>query len=173
MKKILKSEFFNRKAHVVARGLLGKFLVQKIGKNEIACVVTETEAYDGPHDRASHASKGRTARTEIMFGSAGYFYVYLCYGMHFMLNVVTGPKEYPAAVLIRGVEGHTGPGKLTKYLKIDKNLNAQRASVKSGLWFEDRGVRIKKSQIKKTPRIGVSYAGQYWSRRKLRFMLCR
>ncbi len=171
MRKILKQEFFNRKTATVAQDLLGKFLVRKIGKKEIACMVTETESYDGPHDKASHAHKGKTERTKVMFGSAGYFYVYLCYGMHFMLNVVTGPKGYPAAVLIRGVEGVNGPGKLTKYLYVDKILNTQKTEPSSGLWFEDRGIKIKKSHIKKTPRIGVSYAGLKWSQKKYRFVL--
>lgn len=134
-------------------------------------MITETEAYDGPDDRASHASRGRTARTEAMFGSPGRFYVYLCYGLHFMLNIVTGPEDYPAAVLIRGVLGFNGPGKLTHALKIDKNLNAQRASVRSGLWFEDRGFAVEKSFIEKTPRVGVAYAGPVWSQKPYRFIL--
>ncbi|MBI2048234.1 MAG: DNA-3-methyladenine glycosylase, partial [Parcubacteria group bacterium] len=93
-------------------------------------MITETESYDGSQDRASHAHKGKTPRTEIMFGPAGHFYIYLCYGMYYMLNVVVGPKEYPAAVLIRSaklwtsdVQSLDGPGKLTKFLKIDKKLN--------------------------------------------------
>ncbi|MBI2108749.1 MAG: DNA-3-methyladenine glycosylase [Parcubacteria group bacterium] len=192
MRKILKQEFFNRNASIVARDLLGKFLVRKMGRKEIVLMITETEAYDGSHDKASHAHKGKTARTEIMFGPAGHLYIYLCYGMYYMLNVVTGPKEYPAAVLIRAAKLWTsdvqsldgapikdwraslcdGPGKLTKFLKIDKKLNALRASPKAGLWFEDRGVKIKKRDIKKTPRVGVGYAGPVWSKKKMRFVLC-
>lgn len=178
MRKILKPTFFNRSAGVVAQDLLGKFLVRKISTTEVALMIVETEAYDGPHDKASHAHKGKTTRTEVMFGPAGYLYIYLCYGMYYMLNIVTGPKNYPAAVLIRGatsklwtsdVQSLDGPGKLTRFLKIDKGLNAQRASVNAGLWFEDRGVKINKSDIKKTPRIGVAYAGPIWSKKPYRF----
>ncbi|HTW96464.1 MAG TPA: DNA-3-methyladenine glycosylase, partial [Candidatus Methylomirabilis sp.] len=101
-KKILKEKFFTRPTLLVARDLLGKFLVRKIGKKEVAVMITEVEAYDGPKDLASHASRGMTDRNAIMFGAGGYFYVYLCYGMYEMLNIVTGPKNYPAAILLRG-----------------------------------------------------------------------
>ena len=170
MRKVLTQKFFKRPTTKVAEDLLGKFLVRKIGGKEIALQIFETEAYDGPHDRASHAHKGKTARTEVMFGQAGYLYIYLCYGMYFMLNVVTGPKDYPAAVLIRGVGEFNGPGKLTKVLKITKKLNALRALPETGLWFEDRGVKIKKSDIRKTSRIGVEYAGPIWSKKPYRFL---
>ena len=171
MRKVLRQDFFNRNTQKVAEDLLGKYVVRKIGSKEISWMITETEAYDGPNDKASHASRGRTARTEVMFGPPGHFYIYLCYGTLFMLNVVTVPKDYPAAVLIRGVEGYSGPGKLTKALKIDKKLNELLAVPKSGLWFEDRGVVIKKSDIQKTPRVGVAYAGREWSKKKYRFVL--
>jgi len=184
-KKILSHEFFTRSAVDVAEDLLGKCLIRKIGKKTGVYTITETEAYEGPYDKASHASRGRTARTEVMFGPPGHFYVYLCYGMHWMLNIVTGPIGHPAAVLIRATRSSTvnisirtrgvlildGPGKLTKALKIDKGLNALCASPKAGLWFEDRGIKMSKNQIKKTPRIGVSYAGPVWSKKKYRFIL--
>ena len=171
MKKILGKKFFERPVVLVAQDLLGKSLGRKIGNKEMTVMIVETEAYDGSGDRACHASKGRTKRTEVMFGPAGHFYIYLCYGMYWMLNIVTGQKGYPAAVLIRGVEGKRGPGRLTKYLKINEELNAQRASLKTGLWFEDRGVKVDKKDIKKTPRIGVSYAGARWSKKPYRFVL--
>jgi len=161
---ILNKSFFNRQTLKVARGLLGKFIVKKIKRKEISVMITEVEAYDGFEDRASHAHKGKTDRNEIMFGEAGYWYVYLVYGMYNMLNIVTSKKNYPAAVLIRGVECKgekiDGPGKLTKFLKIDRDFNKKTANKKNGLWIEDRGVKIKNSEIKKTPRVGVDYAGK-------------
>jgi len=175
MDKLLNEKFFNQDTSLVAQELLGKFLVRNINGKEIALIITETEAYDGPNDKASHTSKGKTERTKVMFGKPGIFYVYLCYGMHYMLNIVTREKEYPAAVLIRGVVAQNssivlnGPGKVTKFLKIDKNLNTQKAEKKSGLWFEDRGMQ--QGKIQKTPRIGVAYAGPLWASKKLRFMI--
>jgi DNA-3-methyladenine glycosylase len=171
MRKILTASFFNRDTSIVAQELLGTFLVRKIGNKEIAAMITQTESYDGLHDLASHASKGRTTRTEVMFGKPGIFYVYLCYGMYFMLNVVTREYGYPAAVLIRGVQGYNGPGKLTKFFGIDKSLNGLVAEKSTGLWFEDRGVAVSKSHIQKLPRMGVAYAGPVWSAKKLRFVL--
>jgi len=188
MKKILEKKFFERSATAVARELLGKFLVRRIGSKETAVMIIETEAYDGFKDKASHAHRGRTERNKPMFGVAGVWYVYFVYGNHFMLNIVTGKKNYPAAVLIRGAEEiineqrtsyeHTnrrtldGPGKLTKFLKIDKKLNDAVASRRAGLWFEDRGVKIEKKNIKRTPRIGVHYAGN-WAKKLFRFVLVR
>ncbi len=185
MRKVLKEDFFNRDTKIVAQELLGKFLVQKINGREISAMIKETEAYDGPYDKASHASKGRTKRTEIMFGKPGNFYVYLCYGMHYMLNVVTREQGYPAAVLIRGAKLQgadlDGPGKITKLFGINKNFNGKVASKSNNLWFEDRPVRqslgvgggvvIPKSRIKKLSRVGVNYAGPMWSSKKLRFVI--
>ncbi len=171
MRKVLSKKFFRRPVLKVAPDLLGKYLVRKIGSKELAFKITEVEAYDGLKDLASHASKARTARTEVMFGESGHFYVYLCYGMYWMLNIVTGEKDYPAAVLIRGMEGYDGPGKVTRALKIDKKLNGKKAELKSGLWFEDRGVKVSKKQIKRMPRVGVAYAGPIWSKKPYRFLL--
>lgn len=175
MNKILNKEFFNRDTEIVAKELLGKFLVRKTLHKEVALMITQVEVYDGFEDKASHASKGKTKRNEPMFSDAGIFYIYLCYGIYFMLNVVTREKDYPAAILIRGARNHkahlNGPGKLTTFLKINKNLNNQIAKKSSGLWFEDRNITIHQHQIKETPRIGVSYAGQKWSKKRLRFVL--
>ncbi len=154
-----------------AKNLLGKFLVRRIGKKEIALMITEVEAYDGFNDKASHASKGKTERNKIMFGKAGNWYVYFTYGMHWILNIVTGPKDYPAAVLIRGTDKINGPARITKYLKVDGKFNGKFADKKTGLWIKDRGVKIKSSEIKSAKRIGVDYAGKYWSSRKWRFYL--
>ncbi len=146
--------------------------MRQINGQQIAAEIHETEAYVGPHDLACHASKGRTARTEVMFGPAGYWYVYFIYGMHWMLNVVTGEVDHPAAVLIRGAGDWTGPAKLTKALSIDKGLNGQRAAKSSGLWIEDRGVTVPRRRIQRTPRIGVDYAGP-WAAKPYRYVLAR
>ncbi len=173
MRKILRKSFFARPTLIVARELIGKFLVRKTGKREVAVMITETEAYDGHKDKASHASRGETARNKPMFGEAGRFYVYFVYGVHEMLNIVTGPRGYPAAVLIRGTAEAVGPGKLTKFLKIKRALNDKEAILESGLWFEDRGVKINKKDIRRTPRVGVAYAGAVWSKKRYRFVLKR
>jgi len=172
MRKIINPLFFNKSALEVAKELLGKFLVlKKENGEEIALLINETEAYEGFEDKASHASKGKTERNKIMFEKGGCFYVYLVYGMYFMLNIVAGPENYPAAVLIRGAGKFCGPGKLTKFLNINKNLNGEKAQRKSGLWIEDRGLIIPEKNIKTTPRIGVKYAGPVWANKKYRFIL--
>ncbi|MEK7657580.1 MAG: DNA-3-methyladenine glycosylase [Patescibacteria group bacterium] len=160
-----------KRAVDIAKNLLGKFLVRRIGEKEIALMIAEVEVYDGFSDKASHASRGITEKNKIMFDKAGNWYVYFTYGMHWMLNLVVGPENYPAAVLIRGTDKISGPARITKYLKIDGKFNGKSANKKTGLWIEDRGVKIKLSKIKSAKRIGVDYAGSYWSRRKLRFYL--
>lgn len=124
----------------------------------------------GPKDKASHASRGRTSRTEVMFGHAGHWYVYLIYGMHYCVNIVTEQKNYPAAILIRGVESISGPGRVAKYFGIDKHFNAKPATRAIGLWIEDRGIIIKPRQIKQDKRIGVDYADE-WKNKKWRFFI--
>lgn len=150
-----------------------------MGRREIAAMITETEAYDGFRDKASHAHRRRTARNEVMFGEAGRIYVYFTYGMHWMLNIVTGKRGYPAAILIREVapvrresdiRRFDGPGKLTRALKIGKKLNAKKLGFKTGLWIEDRGIKIKTRDIQRTPRIGIRYAGPVWSKKPYRFV---
>lgn len=162
--------FFNRPVLRVARDLTGCHLVRQKDQKIERYMITETEAYDGHHDLASHASKGRTKRNEIMFGSSGYFYVYLVYGMYWMLNIVTGPKGYPAAVLIRGIEGYDGPGKLTRKLGIKGKLNGKKVEQKSGLWIEPREKDFKTKKITRATRIGIDYAGPIWSKKKYRFV---
>ncbi len=173
MGKTLKPEFFERKTLVVARGLLGKVLVRKNGKKIIRQVITETEAYVGPHDLACHSSRGRTARCEPMFDEAGTIYVYFTYGMHWMLNIVTEEKDFPAAVLIRGTDQVSGPARLTKALNIDKKLNGQKLGKKSGLWIEQasEAIEARKLRIIRTPRIGVAYAKEGWANKPYRFIL--
>ena len=180
MKKILPQKFYNQPTLQVARQLLGKYLVRQIGGQKIKGIITETEAYVGPQDLASHASRGRTPRTAIMFGPPGYWYVYLIYGMYYCLNVVTEKQNYPAAVLIRalkpvsGIETMArhrpnknfaqltnGPGKLCQALCIDKDFNGQPAFGSTSLYIEDNSLILSPSQIKTAPRVGVDYAGEY------------
>ncbi len=156
----------------LARWLIGKHLVRRSGDSIEARVrITETEAYDGERDLACHAARGRTGRTEVLYGQAGVWYVYLCYGIHEMLNLVAGPEEWPAAVLIRGVEGISGPGRVTRALSIDRSLNRTTAAPAGGLWLEDDGYSPLPSEIKRTPRIGIDYAGPVWAAKPWRFVL--
>lgn len=172
MSRLLPPAFFLGPTEKVAEELLGKYLVRRFPDGHIdGRMITDVEVYDGFRDKASHASRGKTVRNTPMFGGPGYWYVYFTYGIHWMLNIVTREKDYPAAVLIRGVEGISGPARVTKYFSINKELNNQKATKKIGLWIEDRGVVISKNKIKKTGRIGVSYAGSYWSKRHLRFLI--
>ena len=162
---VLESAFFDRPADQVARDLLGKALLRRIGGNHRTFVITETEAYLGPHDLACHSARGRTARTEMMFGPPGTLYIYLIYGLHWMLNVVTGPPG--SAVLVRSAGGVNGPGRLGASLTITGALNGKTAQPLTGLSFEDRPAA---GPVIATPRIGIGYAGQFCSRRKLRFV---
>jgi DNA-3-methyladenine glycosylase len=170
MPRVLPSSFFHRPTLTVARELLGKFLVRRIGRKTVAAMITEVEAYDGPSDKACHAHRGRTKRNAVMFGPGGHWYVYFVYGMHWMLNVVTGPKDYPAAVLIRGVGEWRGPAKLTKALRINRMLNGKPAARESGLWVEEMGVSAPAEAIRRMPRIGVAYAKE-WAKKPYRFVL--
>lgn len=173
MARIVDKKFFTRRDTVaLARWLIGKHLVRRWpdGREE-ARRITETEAYHGESDLACHARAGRTRRTEVMYGPGGTWYVYLCYGIHEMLNLVVGPRDWPAAVLIRGIEGAPGPGRVTRALGIDRLLNATAAHPESGLWIEDRGERLDRSLIQATPRIGIDYAGPVWSVMPWRFVL--
>ncbi|HVS79811.1 MAG TPA: DNA-3-methyladenine glycosylase [Candidatus Paceibacterota bacterium] len=167
---LLTRDFFERDALSVARDLIGCYLVRKIGGKREARMIVETEAYIGPEDLASHASKGLTPRTAVMFGPGGVWYVYFIYGMHEMLNIVTGPEGFPSAVLIRGIEGAIGPGRLTKALGITRELNKLPAARKTGLWIE-AGEKIPDKLVKRTPRIGVAYAGAEWAGKPYRFVL--
>jgi DNA-3-methyladenine glycosylase len=161
--------FQSRDTVVLARALLGKLLVADgQGGPQRAMRICEVEAYHGEADLACHASKGRTARTEVMYAAGGVWYVYLCYGIHEMLNLVTGPAGQPSAVLIRGLEGLTGPGRLTRSLGVTRRFNARPVAPITGLWLEDDGFRPSQSAIQATPRVGVDYAGT-WAAKPWRF----
>ena len=152
----LDDPFFHRDCPEVARDLVGKILVHRTAQGEKLLRITETEVYRGEEDTACHAHRGRTKRTEVLYASAGTVYVYLCYGMHWMLNIVTGEEEQPQAVLIRACEGAAGPGKLTKALGITGELNRKDVFT-SDLWIEDDGMRC---AIVPDRRVGIGYASQ-------------
>ena len=186
----LTQDFFERKTELVAQALLGKVLVRGIDDEKLSGMIVETEAYVGPHDLASHASKGKTNRTRVMFSRGGIWYVYMIYGFYYCLNIVTETKDYPSAVLIRALEplegietmkknrktDHianltSGPGKLCQALEIDKNLDGASAiSMDSKLYVEDRGIKIPANQMVNAKRIGVDYAG-IWKDKLLRFYI--
>ncbi|GHV84544.1 putative 3-methyladenine DNA glycosylase [Spirochaetia bacterium] len=151
------SRDYQHDAVTLAQQLLGQFLCRRIGNKIIKRQITETEAYYGEGDTACHAHKGKTERTKIMYYAGGYAYIYLCYGVHWMFNVVTGKADFPEAVLIRGIDGFNGPGKLTKYLKIDKTLNGENLVESTTLWIED-GVPRSRPAYTRGKRIGIDYA---------------
>ncbi len=169
----LTRRFFKKNTLLVAEELVGKVLVRHFRGREIRGRILETEAYRGEDDKACHARFGKTRRNAVMFGPAGRAYIYLCYGLHELLNIVTEGDGFPAAVLIRQIEPMSehksryksyGPGNLTRYLKIDRRLNGEDLTKSDKLWVEDDGFELKRSQIKKAARIGVSYAGEHAKR---------
>lgn len=188
--RILPAAFFGRMVHEVARDLLGMVLVRVLestgapgGGERLSGRIVEVEAYDGVEDLACHASKGRTGRTEPMFGAAGRAYIYLVYGMHCCLNVVAGPVGHPAAVLIRALEPFqgtdrmdpgsarppriaSGPGRLTRALRIGLSLNRADLAAPGELFIE-RGAPVSDAEVLRGPRIGVEYAGT-WARKPWR-----
>lgn len=164
----LNSDFFNRDVLLVAPELINKILVRKYSDGTINRFrIIETEAYRGEEDLACHASKGRTPRTGIMYLPGGKVYVYLIYGMYHMLNFVTSEENNPQAVLIRGIEGFNGPGKLTKHLMIDKSFYGEELSSSDRIWVENDGTIPKYSA---GTRIGIDYAGE-WKDKPWRFYL--
>ncbi len=167
--------FYDRDTIVVAKGLLGKFLVHKSNGVQRVGKIVEVEAYLGPHDLAAHSAKGRTKRTEIMFGPPGHAYVYLIYGMYHCMNVVTEREGHASAVLLRAiepvknVEGRTcGPGLLCRAMKIDLRLNAH--DLLSDDFYIAAPEETESFSIVKRPRIGVDYA-KHWAKRHLRFYI--
>ena len=187
----LKRGFFLRPAYKVAPDLLGKVLVRKYKGCTLSGIITETEAYHGLQDKASHASRGRTPRNSIMFDQGGYTYIYLIYGMYYCFNVTTDKKDIPSAVLIRAIyplEGidkmkklrkikdknihhlSDGPGKLCQALQIDKSLDRIDITKSDKIYITDGGVKVGKKDIHKSPRIGVDYAGE-WKNKLWRFYI--
>lgn len=166
----LEYSFFNRPCLEVAEDLIGKVLVRKTAAGEIRLRITETESYIGEADTACHAHKGRTKRTEVMYDKAGTIYVYLCYGIHWLLNIVTGNKDDPQAVLIRACEDYEGPAKLTKKLCINGEYNRKSITTCEDLYIEDDGF---KCEVITGKRIGISYASQEDQLKPWRFIMKR
>ena len=152
----------------LAPKLLGKILCRNINGKILKYRITETEAYYGEQDTACHAHKGRTNRTKIMYEEGGVAYIYLCYGMHWMLNIVSGSKDIPQAVLIRGILGYGGPGKLTKFLNITGQLNGENLINSNRIWLEDDNFVCK---FKYATRIGINYATEEYKNKLWRFIL--
>lgn len=171
---------FNKPTLRVARDLLGKFLVRNYKDRRLSAMITEVEAYKGPKDRACHAYDWRrTPRVEPLYGEGGTIYIYLIYGMHWMLNFSTAGEGKPEGVLVRGVLADPageqklllGPGRVTRYLGIGKELNGVDVTDSTQMWLEDRGLRIPAKSIRTGPRIGVDYAGEFWAVKRWRFWI--
>ncbi len=165
----LSREYYIRDVLDVAPEMIGKILVirsEDLGLRRL--LVTEVEAYRGTEDAACHASKGRTHRTEVMYHEGGRIYMYMVYGMYWMLNVVTGPENVPQAVLIRGIENYPGPGILTRALGINKSFYGEDLTLSDRIWFEDAGIIY---NIKTGARIGIEYSGEYWKTLPWRFYI--
>jgi len=160
----LKQDFFHRPCLEVAHDLVGKVLV--CGDKRLR--ITETEAYCGEADTACHAHKGKTGRNQVMYHKAGTVYIYLCYGIHYLLNIVTGEEGQPEAVLIRACENAPGPGRLTKALGITGALNGS-CICGDALWVEDDGTPC---QVTTGTRIGIGYASAEDQARHWRFIAC-
>ncbi len=165
----LPNSFFQRKVLDVAPELLGKIIVRKFSTGETKkFIITELEAYSGDGDLACHASKGKTVRTEVMFREGGAVYIYLIYGMYWMLNIVTGKENDASAVLIRGVENISGPGRVGKALELDKSFNGENLFTSERIWIEN--AETIENYIT-SPRIGINYAGEPWISKPWRFIV--
>jgi len=165
----LKKDFFLNDVLDIAPKLLGKTLVRRFNDGTIKkYIITETEAYRGEEDLACHCSKGKTPRTLIMYSEGGRIYVYLIYGMYWMLNFVCYKEGVPQAVLIRGITDFDGPGKLSKELQINKSFNDTDITTSEEIWVEDNN-KIAKYITKS--RVGIDYAGEIWKNKPWRFIL--
>jgi DNA-3-methyladenine glycosylase len=168
MNERLPVDFFRRDVLKVAPELLGKRLVRRFGSEKIGrYIITEVEAYSAPYDLACHASKGKTTRTEVMFRGGGLVYVYFIYGMYWMLNIVTGEAGEASAVLIRGLEGVSGPGRVGKTLQLDKSFYGEELYTSNRLWIENTTLT---PEYKCLPRVGINYAGEPWISKPWRFL---
>jgi DNA-3-methyladenine glycosylase len=169
MESRLLAGFFQRNVLEVAPELLGKILVRQFENGQMKrYVITEVEAYSGDGDLACHASKGKTPRTEVMFREGGLVYVYLVYGIHWLLNFVTGKEGDASAVLIRGLEGIEGPGRVGKALCLDKSFYGENLFTSNRIWIENSEEKVEFTTV---PRIGIHYAGEPWVNLPWRFLL--
>lgn len=161
-------DFFTRDVLEVAPEIPGKYLVVNTHAVKGEYMITETEAYRGESDLACHASRGRTPRTSVMYDRGGHLYIYLIYGIHWMLDIVTGEEGDPQALLIRGIEGVNGPGRLTRKLQIDRSWNGIDITCSPSVRIEERGVV---PEISVSPRIGIDYAGEPWISKPWRYFI--
>ncbi len=169
--KTLTEDFFHRDCLEVAPELVGKLIVRTLDDgSELVLRIDETEAYRGEEDTACHASKGRTPRTELLYGCSGIIYVYLCYGVHWLMNVITGEKEQPQGVLFRSCELYNGPGKLTRALCVDKSFNGESFIGNPRIKICDDGLR---PEITTAPRVGIDYAAPKDRDVKWRFIMSK
>lgn len=167
--RLQKSYFQNPDTLFLAEDLIGKTLVRNFGDNHILrSRIIETEAYIGSEDLACHASKGRTPRTEVMFSEGGLVYVYLIYGRYWLLNFVCGFKDHPHAILIRGIEDCSGPGRIGDLLQLDKSFYGEDLDRSNRIWLEDSTLS---GEIIQTPRIGVENSGEIGRNKPWRFLL--
>ena len=164
----LDRDFYRQNAEILAPQLLGKLLCRRTDGKILRFRITETECYLGEDDSACHAHRGKTPRNSMLYEDGGRAYVYLCYGIHNLLNVVSGTKGEPQAALIRGVEGYPGPGRLTRAMGIDRRQNGlDLCDPDSEIWLEDDGF---KAEFDRTPRIGIDYADPIDRERLWRFV---
>jgi len=188
MTEILTPAFYERDVVQVARELLGMRLVRLIDGRRVGGTIVEAEAYRGEEDLACHARAGRTRRTEVMYGRAGRAYVYFTYGMHWMLNCVCGPENFPAAVLVRAIDPTEGleqiaqrragrareiwtdgPAKLAQALAIDGRFNgADLCAAGDALWIE-AGVKVLDQDVTIGPRVGIDSVPEPWLSKPWRF----
>ncbi len=169
MDQRLPKEFYTRDVLEVAPALLGKKIVRKGASGLISAhIISETEAYRGTEDKACHASKGKTPRTKVMFETGGILYMYLIYGMYWMMNIVTGVHAEPQAVLIRGLLDVSGPGRLTRSLALDGSFNGEDLQSSERIWIIDDGERV---EYTTSTRVGIDYAGTIWKMKPWRYVM--
>ncbi len=168
MQKKLTNRFYQQDVLDVAPRLLGQYLVRQFEDGHLLRLrITDVEAYRGEEDLACHASRGRTARTAVLYEPGGAIYVYLIYGMYWLLNIVTGRRDQPQALLIRGLEGIDGPGRVGRALELDASFYGESIVTGGRLWVEDTG---RHHAFQTAPRIGIDYAGE-WCGKPWRFYL--
>ncbi|BAX79882.1 3-methyladenine DNA glycosylase [Labilibaculum antarcticum] len=169
MNERLKNDFYIRDITIVAEQLLGKIIVRKYETGiEKRFRITEIEMYVGEEDLACHAAKGRTKRTEVMYSKGGSVYIYLIYGVYWLLNIVTGKKDDPQAILIRSLDGIEGPGKVGKKLRLDKSFYGEDLGSSTRLWIEDEGQLYNYTAH---PRINIEYSGEIWRNKLYRYKI--
>jgi len=188
--KKLSRKFYLVDGITLAKKLLGKYIVRKLDSRKFIGKIVETEAYIGPKDKASHSFGGKiTPRNQAEYLEGGHIYIYLCYGMYWQLNITANKNGKPECVLIRAVEPinyssklkiknvkllrklTSGPGKLCQWMKLNKSFNTEDLTKSKRIWIEDRGEKIKSSQIVKAKRIGIDYAGNFWKNKLWRFYI--